>query len=58
MAKQRTINDKDRQQWVHNDEPLYFDWKRTGKGITTYVRENREIIDQVINECLDRKPTS
>lgn len=45
MAKRQTINDNDRQQWVDNDEGLYDMWRRSGKGITVWVRENRALID-------------
>lgn len=53
MARHRTINDEDRQQWVDNDEGLYEMWRRSGKGITVWVRENRELIDGVVRNVRD-----
>ncbi len=46
MAKH---NDQEREQWVMNDEGLYDLWKRSGKGITTFVRTHRKEIDEVID---------
>jgi len=39
-------NDNERRGWVNNDEGLYDEWRRSGKGITTWVRENRQRIDE------------
>lgn len=38
-------NDSERRDYVNNDEGLYDIWKRSGKGITVWVRENRALID-------------
>lgn len=51
------LNDEERTQWVENDEGLYSWWKSTGKGITTFVRENREELDKHIRTVLERSPT-
>ena len=53
MARKPTINDKDREQWVNNDEGLYDLWRRSGKGITVWVRANRPMIDAVIKAVRD-----
>lgn len=51
------MNDGEREQWVDNDEGLY-DWfnswkRRTGKrSIATFIRENRQEIDEAINPVL------
>jgi hypothetical protein len=39
-------NDSDREDFVNNDEGLYDMWRRSGRGITRWVRENREMIDE------------
>lgn len=38
-------NDSDREDFVNNDEGLYDMWRKSGKGITVWVRENRALID-------------
>lgn len=41
------MNDNDRIELVENDEGLYDIWRRSNKGLTKWVRENRAIIDEV-----------
>jgi hypothetical protein len=41
-------NDSDRVDFVNNDEGLYDLWRRSKKGITTWVRENRKLIDTIM----------
>lgn len=41
-------NDESREEFVNNDEGLYDLWRRSGRGITVWVRENRAMIDEVI----------
>jgi len=48
------MNDKEREEWIMNDEGLYLWWKDTGKGITTFIRENREELTRCINQLLGR----
>ena len=55
MAREFTINDSDRAEWVNNDEGLYNWWKSTKKGITTFVRENRKELDEFIYRAIGRK---
>lgn len=48
MARKSTINDSDREDFVMNDEGLYDMWRKTRRGITVWVRENRELIDEAM----------
>lgn len=41
-------NDNDREDFVNNDEGLYDMWRRSGRGITRWVRENRQLIDEAM----------
>jgi hypothetical protein len=54
--KGATINDSDREEWVNNDEGLYDMWRRSGRGITRWVREHRAEIDEVIRAVRDTPP--
>lgn len=49
------INDKDRRDWVLNDEGLYLDQRRSKLSMREYIRQNRELIDKVINNVVDGK---
>ena len=53
MPRKPTINDNDREEFVNNDEGLYRMWLASKKGITTFVRENRPMIDEVIRATRD-----
>jgi len=46
------MNDFQREQWIMNDEGLYDMWKRSHKGITTYVRQNRKLIDELVTPII------
>jgi hypothetical protein len=50
------VNDSEREQWINNDEAMYWDWKRTRLPIRKYVRSHRAYIDMVINAKLQRPP--
>lgn len=40
-----------------NDEGLYDLWRKSGRGVTRWVRENRELIDENIRAVVDgQKP--
>jgi hypothetical protein len=52
MAR-NTINDNDREDFVNNDEGLYRLWQASKQGITTFVRQNRPFIDEVIRKVRD-----
>jgi hypothetical protein len=50
-------NDKERADWVNNDEGLYSRWKASRLGLRAFIRGNRPIIDEVIeNVNSGRKP--
>jgi hypothetical protein len=42
------MNDVERSDWVNNEEGLYLAWRRSGKSMRDFIRENRELIDQMI----------
>lgn len=52
----RRLNDRERKMWVMNDEGLYHWWKDTRKCITTFIRENRNLLDECIIGALNEKP--
>ena len=41
------MNDNDRAQWVDNDEGLYDLWKKSGLPQREWIRQNRDLIDEV-----------
>lgn len=45
MRQQRN-NDDDRRLWVLNDEGLYCQWQQSGKPLRSWIRENRDFIDE------------
>lgn len=56
------MNDTEREQWVNNDEGLYQMWRSDRRningvhrppGITTWVKENRAMIDDAVKRYLD-----
>lgn len=51
------LNDKERSQWIDNDEGLYDlcrHWMMYNKGGQRgFIRANRNIIDSVINQVID-----
>lgn len=49
------MNDTDRSQWIDNDEGLYNWWRGSRQAKTTFIRENRPKIDEVINNVLSGK---
>jgi len=50
MAKaEYRLNDRDRAQWIDNDEGLY-NWKRSTRlSMHAFIREHRADIDEAIN---------
>ena len=48
MAKRNQLNDKDREQWIANDEGLYLWQRRSGLGMRAFIRANRAEIDAAI----------
>jgi hypothetical protein len=51
MARKFTINDKDRGEWIDNDEGLYLLWKRSRKSKKTFIKDNRGLLDEIIIGC-------
>ena len=58
MSKKITLNDKDRRQWVANEEGLYNWWKSSKMGLYRFVRENRKELTTIIMRELSREPVS
>ena len=58
MNKPMKLNDKDREQWIANDEGLY-NWQRSSRqSMRNFIRENRAELDKAIHSRLDKKPVS
>jgi len=51
-------NDREREQWVQNDEGLYDDWIKSKRGLTIWVKYNRALIDSVIDNVLSGKKSA
>jgi hypothetical protein len=49
------MNNKEREQWINNDEGLYKWWKSTCLSMTRFIKEHRQEIDEYINKVLNRK---
>jgi hypothetical protein len=49
------MNDTEREQWVDNDEGLYNEMIRSRKSKRAFIRENRAMIDEVINNVVGNK---
>lgn len=41
------MNDTQRDQWVDNDEGLYHIWKSSRESKRKWIRDHRELIDEV-----------
>lgn len=52
------MNERERQLWIDNDEPLHLWWKSTRMSIRKFMRENRKEIDAYIAKLLARKPSN
>lgn len=50
------MNDKERGQWVNNDEPLYRWWKSERMSLRAFIRQYRAEIDATIAARLGGKP--
>lgn len=44
------MNDKEREQWVLNDEGLYLMQRASKKPMRVFIKENRAFIDEVIGK--------
>lgn len=54
--KKFTINYREREMWVLNDEGLYLDQQRSRLSMREYIKQNKEMIDAIILESVNRKP--
>ena len=52
-----SMDRRERELWVMNDERLYNAMMRSRKGKTRFINDNRSEIDSVINEAINREPT-
>ena len=50
------MNNREREQWIDNDEGLYLWWKSTGLSMRAFIKQERAEIDAAISAALDRKP--
>ena len=51
------MNNRDRAQWIDNDEGLYHWWQATHQSKAAFIRDNRAEIDAVIDNVRSgRKP--
>ena len=50
--KNRTINNEDRKQWIQNDEGLYNAQRSSGLSMTAFIKAEKGLIDEVINNVL------
>ncbi len=48
----KRLNDRERELWVLNDEGLYNWHRRTRKSMRSFLRENREELDDYIRKQL------
>lgn len=46
------MNDTEREQWVANDEGLYDMQRTSGKSMRAWIRENRDLIDEVAGKIV------
>ena len=47
------MNDEDRRAWVMADEAMYVWWRKSGRPITAFVRENRRALTEAIEKTLN-----
>lgn len=47
------LNDKDREQWINNDEGLYNWWRRSKQSKRQFIKDNIVEIDIVINNVAE-----
>jgi hypothetical protein len=45
----KSINDRDREQWLDNDEGLYDCWRSSRLSKRQFIKLNRALIDNAIN---------
>ncbi len=47
------MNDRERELWVMNDEWLYLVYKVSKQSLKEFIKENKGLIDKVINGAVD-----
>ena len=52
------MNNTDREQWIDNDEGLYNWWRSSHLSKREFIRQNRQEIDQAINNVLNENKTA
>lgn len=50
-------NDHERELWVSNSEPLYNWWQDSGLSMRNFLRQNREALDRIIEDEINKEPT-
>lgn len=50
------MNNREREQWIQNDEGLYNWWRASRQSMRDFIRDNRAEIDSAIERALGRKP--
>lgn len=51
------MNDKERANWINNEEGLYVWWKRSKQSMRSFIKTNRHYIDAAINSILNKNPS-
>lgn len=49
-------NDRERELWVSNDEGLCRWWKTSRLSMRNFLRENRDELDRIIHEAINKEP--
>jgi hypothetical protein len=47
------MNDKERSEWINNDEALYNWWRQSRQPLTTFVRQYRKELDAAITPVVE-----
>lgn len=50
------MNNREREQWINNDEGLYNWWKGSRVSMRKFITDNRVELDRAINRSLGRSP--
>lgn len=49
------MNNTEREQWIDNDEGLYNLWRASGLSKRNFIKENKTLIDEVIENITTGK---
>jgi hypothetical protein len=52
------MNDNDRSQWIDNDEGLYIWWRGSGLSKFKFIRKNRALITEAIENVTSGRKMS